>query len=90
MTSNHLQARSKRELAAIARRCGARLHVVPGSSATPGMMGPAHILSLVGDVRSRDVYVCGPPGMTDAVGATLARLGVPPDQRHVERFAFAA
>jgi ferredoxin-NADP reductase len=36
------------------------------------------------------VYVCGPPGMTEAVLRTLTQLGVPAEQVHTERFAFAA
>jgi ferredoxin-NADP reductase len=44
----------------------------------------------VPDVRERDVFVCGPPGMTDAVLTTLRALAVPAEQCHAERFAFAA
>ena len=79
-----------REMDAIARRCGARLHVVTGPSDAPGMMGPRHLASMVRDVRRRDVYVCGPRGMTDSVRRTLEKLGVPDSQCHFERFAFAA
>ncbi|KAA9158096.1 oxidoreductase [Amycolatopsis acidicola] len=81
------------ELEQLARWCGARLHVVTGSSDAVGrygpMMGPQHLAALVPDVQRRDVYVCGPPGMTDAVRRTLDRLGVPENQCHTERFAFA-
>jgi predicted ferric reductase len=75
------------ELRAIARWCGARLHFVLGPRTTPGL---PNLSALVPDARRRDVYVCGPPGMTDAVRHTLRRLGVPDDQVHTERFAFAA
>ncbi len=34
----------------------------------------------------RDVYLCGPPGLADAVRATLAEAGLPPAQLHEERF----
>jgi predicted ferric reductase len=78
------------EMWQLARRCGARLHVVTGPSDAVGpMMGPRHIAALVRDIRHRDVYVCGPPSMTDAVRRTLSRLGVPDAQCHTERFAFA-
>jgi predicted ferric reductase len=82
------------ELQSLARWCGARLHVVVGPSTAVGrygpMMGPRHVVAMVRDVRRRDVYVCGPPGMTDAVQRTLTELGVPAAQCHTERFAFAA
>jgi ferredoxin-NADP reductase len=41
----------------------------------------------VPDVAERDVYVCGPPGMTEAARASVMASGVP--RRHVvtERFA---
>ncbi|MFD2420607.1 ferredoxin reductase family protein [Amycolatopsis pigmentata] len=82
------------EMSQLAQWCGARLHVVLGPSSAIGrhgpMMGPRHIASLVPDVRRRDVYVCGPPGMTDAVTSALSQLGVPATQLHAERFAFAA
>ena len=34
-------------------------------------------------------FICGPTGMIDEVGATLADLGLRPDQIHVERFVSA-
>ncbi len=34
------------------------------------------------------VYVCGPDGWTDAVGAALETAGVPADHVHTERFAW--
>ena len=33
-----------------------------------------------------DVYVCGPPPMTEAVVAALRELGLPRGQVHYERF----
>ncbi|WP_235022705.1 ferredoxin reductase family protein [Amycolatopsis alkalitolerans] len=82
------------EMTRIARWCRARFYVVTGPSNAVGrygpMMGPRHLKSMVPDLRRRDVYVCGPPGMTDAVRGTLAELGLPDSQCHTERFAFAA
>ncbi|HVW43046.1 MAG TPA: ferredoxin reductase family protein [Amycolatopsis sp.] len=73
------------EMDAIARWCGASLHVVTDPLDAYGM-----ISHLVHDVRHRDVYVCGPPGLTDAVRRALHELGVPDSQCHFERFAFAS
>lgn len=82
------------ELRRLASWCGARMFLVLGPSTAVGrfgpMMGPDHVHAMVPDVRRRDVYVCGPPGMTDAVRHTLTELGVPAAQCHTERFAFAA
>jgi ferredoxin-NADP reductase len=82
------------ELWELARWCGARLHVLTGPSTVAGptgpVLGPAHLAMLVPDARRRDVYVCGPPGMTEAVLRTLTQLRVPAEQVHTERFAFAA
>ncbi len=41
---------------------------------------------LVPDVAERDVWLCGPPGMMDAIGTALISLGVPKRQIHTERF----
>ncbi|MDT7725218.1 MAG: hypothetical protein QOI21_1794 [Actinomycetota bacterium] len=82
------------ELRELARRSGARLHVVIGRSTATGefgpIMGPQHLAALVPGIQNRDVFLCGPPGMTGAVSRALETLGVPPAQRHTERFAFAA
>jgi ferredoxin-NADP reductase len=77
------------ELRHLADRKGARLHMVVGPI-DDRLLSAAHLASIVPDVRKRDVFVCGPPGMTEAVLATLRALDVPADQCHAERFAFAA
>ena len=52
------------------------------------LLSPEHLRRLVPDIAERDVYLCGPPAMTEATRASLARSGV--SRRHVytERFAF--
>jgi predicted ferric reductase len=42
---------------------------------------------LVPDLWQRSVYVCGPPGMTATVLASLHRLGVPAHHIHTEEFS---
>jgi predicted ferric reductase len=79
------------ELDALAARRGAEVHYVLGDHREPAnrvLLGPAHLRGLVPDVRSRDVYVCGPPAMTAVTEQTLRQLRVPRHQVHVERFAF--
>jgi predicted ferric reductase len=67
------------ELDDLARRRGARLHYVVGDEP----LSPERLLELVPDLAERDVFVCGPPAMREAVWAT----GVPRRQVFVERFA---
>jgi predicted ferric reductase len=76
------------ELEALARERGAELHYVVGDHRGGELLSADHLLRLVPDIAARDVYVCGPPAMTDATRASLARSGVP--RRHIvtERFAF--
>jgi len=69
---------------------GVRVHYVVGDHAAPGgerLLSPEHLLELVPDLAERDVYLCGPPGMTDAVLPRLRAAGVPRKHIHVERFA---
>jgi ferredoxin-NADP reductase len=71
-------------------RTGATVHYVVGDHAEPGnerLLSAEHLRELVPDVRRREVFLCGPPGMTAAVELTLARLHVPRRHLHVERFA---
>lgn len=81
------------ELEALARMRGAQLHVLTGrtGAGTPPNtpFAPENLRALVPDVTARDVYVCGPPAMTNAVLRTLKTLGVPRRQVHAERFSLA-
>jgi predicted ferric reductase len=79
------------ELQALASRRGAELHFVLGDHRGPdadGLLSPARLQALVPDIADRDVYVCGPPDMTEATRASLGRSGV--SRRHIvtERFAY--
>ncbi|MFD4673570.1 ferric reductase-like transmembrane domain-containing protein [Lentzea sp. NPDC058450] len=82
-----------RELEGLARAKGAVLRLVTGSSKTitanGPLLGPENIIALVPDVQDRDVFICGPGGMTGAVIKSLDELGVPANQIHAERFALA-
>jgi predicted ferric reductase len=66
-----------------------RLGVGPeiGDDQTDRLGIPA-LRAVVPDVRKRDCFVCGPPGLIDAVCRRLALLGVPKQQIHFERFEF--
>jgi ferredoxin-NADP reductase len=80
-------------LQALARDRGARLHVLTGRTGegnppnTP--FEPHNLAALVPDIVHRDVFVCGPPPMTNAVLRSLRALNVPRLQVHAERFSLA-
>lgn len=90
---SHADAVLLGELRQLAHQRGAVLHVLAGPSATFRTYGPplgaASIRVLVPDVATRDVFVCGPEGMTSTVLASMRALDVPGRQVHAERFAFA-
>lgn len=78
------------ELEELAARRGIVLHVVAGDHAADEgarLLEAAHLRRLVPDLDDRDVYVCGPPAMTDAMLARLRAAGVPRRHIHAERFA---
>jgi predicted ferric reductase len=81
------------ELQRLAGERGAQLHVLAGRTGTGNPpfapFEPANLAALVPDIADRDVYVCGPPAMTEAVLRSLRELGVPRGQVHAERFSLA-
>jgi predicted ferric reductase len=74
------------ELDAIAVRRGARVGYLLGPDREP--LSPAGLQRMVPDLVDRDVYMCGSPGLTEAVRTSLRTAGLPPAQLHEERFAF--
>jgi len=78
------------ELDDIAARRGITLHYVAGDHLTEEgarLLDAAHLNELVPDLADRDVYVCGPPGMANAILRRLHDAGVPRRHIHAERFA---
>ncbi|WP_020573951.1 ferric reductase-like transmembrane domain-containing protein [Actinopolymorpha alba] len=49
---------------------------------------PGSLRQLVPDIAERDVYICGPSGMTDTVIESLRTCGVPIRRIHHEDFTF--
>jgi predicted ferric reductase len=82
-----------REMQELAAARNARLHVLTGRTGAgdpPNVpFDPKNLLATVPDIVERDVYVCGPPAMTEAVLRSLRELGVPREQVHAERFSLA-
>ena len=81
------------ELQQLAQERGAQLHVLTGrtGSGNPPLapFDPPQLSALVPDITQRDVYVCGPPAMTNAVLRSLRAMNVPRAQVHAERFSLA-
>ncbi|MGW2688668.1 ferredoxin reductase family protein [Streptomyces sp. NPDC001414] len=76
------------ELRDLAVAKGAELHLVTGPP-VPDRLAPRELARLVPDIADRDVFLCGPPPMMNAVLRTLDDLGVPKPQIHFERFSLA-
>ena len=80
----------RHELDELARSSGIGLRYVVGDHATGegrDHLSPAHLRKLVPDIAERDVYVCGPPGLTDVVTRHVREAGVKRRHIHTERFA---
>lgn len=76
------------ELRELARVKGAELHLVTGP-VSPDKLAPGELARLVPDITERDVFLCGPPPMMNAVLGSLRALAVPKPQIHFERFSLA-
>ncbi|MEU0341558.1 ferredoxin reductase family protein [Streptomyces bobili] len=76
------------ELRDLAHLKGAELHLVTGPP-VPDRLAPGELLRLVPDIADRDVFLCGPPPMMNAVLGSLRALDVPRTQIHFERFSLA-
>lgn len=79
------------ELQWIAGQRGARLKYMFGSRGNgrrPDPLNAAALRRLLPDLSEHDVYLCGPPGMTEHARAELRRAGVPGRQIHHESFTF--
>ncbi|MEU4237467.1 ferredoxin reductase family protein [Actinoplanes sp. NPDC026619] len=79
------------EMTNIASIRGARLELLTGRT-TEGNepFSPPSLLQRVPDIAERDVFVCGPARMTDAVLQSLRELKVPARQQHAETFRLAS
>ncbi|MDQ1049401.1 ferredoxin-NADP reductase [Streptomyces sp. V4I2] len=76
------------ELSELAQAKGCELHLVTGPP-VPDKLAPGELARLVPDIADRDVFLCGPPPMMNAVLGSLRELNVPKPQIHFERFSLA-
>jgi predicted ferric reductase len=75
----------RHEIEAIAAHRGARVCYLLGEDREP--LSSAGLQRMVPDLLERDVYLCGSPGLTTTVRASLRTAGLPPGQLHEERFS---
>ena len=78
------------ELDGLAREHELSVHYVVGDHTAPGaeqLLSLEHLHELVPDLRRREIFLCGPPAMTEAIERTIRRARVPRRQIHIERFA---
>jgi predicted ferric reductase len=77
----------REEIAAEVHSRGGRLFQLPGSRRAVALDARA-LQRLVGDLRGRDAYVCGPEAFTESLTRSLRQAGMPPERIHYESFAF--
>jgi predicted ferric reductase len=78
------------ELEELADARGIDLRFVVGDHETDegrDLLSPEHLRELVPDIAEREVYVCGPPAMTNAIRENVRDAHVPARFIHAERFA---
>ena len=51
------------------------------------LMSPRHLRQVIPGLRSREVFLCGPPGMVEIIERSLRTAGVPSKNIHAEKFA---
>lgn len=73
------------ELDQIAQARGATVHYLLGPRGRAAL-GPGALAALVPGLRQYDVYLCGPPGLTETVVESLHAVGVP--RRHIHHESF--
>jgi ferredoxin-NADP reductase len=82
----------REELDALAQAAGAKIHYLVGrrevGSRRSHPLDTHSIARIVPDAQLRDVFVCGPEQMIDAVRRNLRALHVPSNQIHAELFAY--
>ena len=85
-TEGDVLFRDELDAIASARGPAVRVHYLLGSDRS--VLSAAALLRTMPNLAQRDVYMCGPAGLTDAVRRSLRQAGLPDEQLHEERFTF--
>jgi predicted ferric reductase len=81
----------RKELRTLAERRGVEIRTLIGreiGNDRTDQLGVPQMRKLVPDIAERDVYLCGPPPMIEALRRRLASLQVPATRIHYERFEY--
>jgi ferredoxin-NADP reductase len=81
----------RQELADLARIRGITIHYVLGDHRVPAnkrLMSAEHLQELVPDLKSREIYLCGPPVMMRVLVENVRKVGVAEEHIHIDEFAF--
>src|SRR3989344_2557080 len=81
----------KEELDELSNEHGFPIHYILSKDKNPnylyGRSDKEKIQTLVPDHKERDIYICGPVAMLEGLRKDLAKLGVPEEQIHYEKFS---
>ena len=81
----------KEELDELSNEHGFPIHYILSKDKNPnylyGRSDKEKIQTLVPDHKERDIYICGPVAMLEGLRKDLAKLGVPEEQVHYEKFS---
>jgi predicted ferric reductase len=87
--SDASQLALRREVEELAARRGVPVHYLLGSRAEhPEYLTAPYLSGLVPDLAEREVYICGPAPLTEALARAAREVGVPSRQVHTESFEF--
>ena len=75
------------ELQLLVEQRGGRLYELVGPRSRVALDAPA-LADMIPDITRRDIYICGPTGLTASLREAAAALGVPAERIHHETFAF--
>lgn len=80
------------ELEALMAHYGGTVRYILSAETVPGMasgvLDDVHLRELVPDAPTREVMLCGPPAMMNAVTGVLVEQGLSRQRIHTERFAY--
>jgi ferredoxin-NADP reductase/DMSO/TMAO reductase YedYZ heme-binding membrane subunit len=85
--STHADIPLRDEIAGEVERRDGRLHELVGRRENVRIDAPA-LTALVPDIAERDVYLCGPAALQDALVEAATEAGVPATHLHHESFSF--
>lgn len=75
------------EISELARRKNVRLHILPGSRILYPL-DAKHLMQLIPNIRSSEIYICGPTSLTELIRSSANDLGMAKNRIHSEIFEY--